>query len=282
MNKKLLLLFVAWIGLSIANAQENSLLWKVSGKDLKQDSYILGTIHILCPADFNMPSKINNAINNVNEVVFEVNLFNPDNAAKAQESAMTPQPNFLNNLAPSKIKLIDSVLTANQLSIKMFDMLSPATMTSLLALKSFNCPNPMEYKSVEKEVYDLAQNKKISDLETIDFQMQMLNSFSTPEYFYKYLNNYDEAALLTLSMVDAYKKEDLKKLETVMTDPKWMEKEQFDIMLTNRNKNWIKSLIPKMKDEKILVAVGAGHLIGKEGLIELLKKEGYKVTPIYN
>lgn len=279
--KKLLLIFaVALLTITNVLAQKNTLLWKISGKGLKQDSYLLGTLHIMCPEDFHMPAKVAKAVGNVDQIIFEMNLFDPANTAKMQQAAMTPTKDFFADLGPAKIKTIDSVLTANQMSIKMFDMLSPSTMLSLLALKAFNCPNPMEIKSMEKEVYDLAKNKTISDLETADFQMALMDKIATPQYFYNYLNNYDEGVLLTRTLVDAYKKEDLKTLSVIMTDEKWMPKDQFELMLTNRNKNWVQLLPAKIKDTKTLIAVGAGHLIGDNGIIKLLQNLGYTVTPV--
>jgi len=112
--------------------------------------------------------------------------------------------------------------------------------------------------------------------------MQLLNKIATPTYFYDYLNNYDEAVFLTRTLVDAYKKEDLNALKTIMLDEKWMPKDQFEIMLTARNKNWVKVLPSKIKNTKTLIAVGAGHLIGDTGMIKLLQDAGYTVSPVYN
>jgi uncharacterized protein YbaP (TraB family) len=58
--------------------------------------------------------------------------------------------------------------------------------------------------------------------------------------------------------------------------------EHEDILLYNRNMNWVKQLKTIMKAESVFVAVGAGHLVGTKGLIALLKKEGYKVRPLIN
>ena len=80
-------------------------------------------------------------------------------------------------------------------------------------------------------------------------------------------------------MVEAYKKEDIQKLGEEMTDsPEWKGFE--DIMLYNRNRNWISVMAAAMKEGTQLFAVGAGHLPGKEGVINLLRKAGYKVEPV--
>jgi len=55
-----------------------------------------------------------------------------------------------------------------------------------------------------------------------------------------------------------------------------------DILLNDRNKNWVGQLKKIMKKEAVFVAVGAGHLVGEQGLIALLRKEGYNLRPIEN
>jgi hypothetical protein len=55
-----------------------------------------------------------------------------------------------------------------------------------------------------------------------------------------------------------------------------------DLLLKNRNKNWVKQLKEIMKNKSVFVAVGAGHLVGDTGLIRLLKKAGYNVVPLQN
>jgi uncharacterized protein YbaP (TraB family) len=280
MKKLLSLSFILLFCSLFSFAQENSVLWKISGNNLKADSYILGTIHIICPADFIMHDKVKRVIGEVDQVVFEVDLFNPENTASMQQKMMTPIPDFLSSLKTEQIQLIDSVLTANQLSIKMFDMLHPSMVMSLLTLKSFNCPNPMEVKSVENEVHVLAEGKNITDLETIDFQLEMLGKIATPEYFYNYLKLYNEAGQLTQRMVAAYNKQDLSILEEVITDPNWMTPEVYDLMLTQRNNRWVEAIPSKIEENKTLIAVGAAHLIGKDGLIKKLREKGYKVTPV--
>lgn len=281
MKRLLLFSLIAVLSLTAVFAQENTVLWKISGNNLKTESYLLGTIHVMCPEDFVMLDKVKKAVGEVDQVIFEVDLFNAENTALMQQKMMVAAPNFLSTLDAGQIKLIDSVLTANELSIRMFDMLHPAMVMSLLTLKSFNCPDIMNVKSVEKEVYTLAQNKKIADLETVDFQMDMLVKIATAQYFYQYLKLYHDVSSLTQKMVQAYNKEDLEALQHIIEDPNWMTPEVYDLMLTQRNVKWIEKLPIQIAESKSLIAVGAAHLIGEVGLIKLLRDKGYTVTPVF-
>ena len=263
-------------------AQENSLLWKISGKDLKKESYILGTIHLICEEDYTELKKIATVSSKVDQVIFELNMNDPAIAQQAQALAMTPNTDFVNQMTDEQRNLIDSALTANQLSLQMFDIVSPATVISLLTLKAFACSDLSKIRSIEKEVLALNPNKPVYDLETLEFQMDVLNKLATPKYFYDYFKNYADHSKLTKQLVDYYNAEDLEGLKAMFTNEKYMTNDQFKLMLTDRNVKWTKDIPVKIKNTSTLIAIGAGHLVGDTGLIQLLKNDGYNVTPVYN
>jgi uncharacterized protein YbaP (TraB family) len=53
-----------------------------------------------------------------------------------------------------------------------------------------------------------------------------------------------------------------------------------ELLLDRRNRNWIPIMESAMKKSSTFFAVGAGHLAGSQGVLELLRKQGYKVKPI--
>ena len=83
-------------------------------------------------------------------------------------------------------------------------------------------------------------------------------------------------------MLTAYKEQRLDKIEKIINDPEFGSTENQDVLLDNRNKNWIGQLNLIMKKEPVFIAVGAGHLVGKNGLIALLKAAGYTVKGLEN
>ena len=282
MKKIILSIGITLLSITYLKAQENALLWKISGKDLKTESYILGTIHIMCEENFNIPDKVKKATTEVDQVIFEVDLSTPEAIATAQKLAMTPNTKFFENYDSQKLAYIDSALTSHELSIKVFDMVAPTTVISLLTLKSFACADLSKVKMMEAEIKTLAAGKKITDLETIDFQMDLLTKLATPDYFYDYYKNYDEYKGLSHQMVEYYNAEDLKGLKSIFENSKYMSKDQLESMLVNRNVKWVEDIPAKIQNTKSLIAVGAGHLIGEKGIITLLRNKGYTLTPIKN
>ena len=84
------------------------------------------------------------------------------------------------------------------------------------------------------------------------------------------------------TMLNVYKSQQLNEIENLFTKSELGLEEHQDILLDNRNKNWVGQLKNIMKTNAVFIAVGAGHLVGKMGLIELLRKEGYTLKPLLN
>ena len=79
----------------------------------------------------------------------------------------------------------------------------------------------------------------------------------------------------------AYISQDLNTCHNLLITPEYgFEQETADKLINNRNADWAKLLIPLIKEKSVLVCVGAGHLLGEKGLINLLKMAGYTIEPV--
>lgn len=269
MKKLSLMAIIAFIVATLTvRAQENAILWKISGNGLDKDSYILGTMHLMCEEDYLLKDKIKNLIPLVDVITFEVNIGSEENKPIIPEM-MKPDLNFLKGLTKAELTQMDSILTSQQLSIQMLDMMSPAVFISLLSLKSLECSDPRKVKTMETDIQALAtaSNKKIDDLETLKFQMDMLNNMFKASDLLEYLKKIDEMPAISKKMVTAYQTENLKDMETIIYDNSYMSKEDLANFLTKRNINWMNKIPSKMLASSHLFAVGAGHLVGKNGLL---------------
>ena len=83
-------------------------------------------------------------------------------------------------------------------------------------------------------------------------------------------------------MINVYKSQQLKEIGEMFSKSESGMDEHKDLLLNNRNANWVKQLKDIMKKERVFVAVGAGHLVGEQGLIALLRKEVYTLRPLVN
>ena len=84
----------------------------------------------------------------------------------------------------------------------------------------------------------------------------------------------------TMQLIDVYLSQDIEKIYEFTTKSAMSSEEFEEEMLTNRNMNWIKPIQKIIKKNKAFIAVGAAHLGGPNGVVELLRQKGYTLTPV--
>jgi len=171
-----------------------------------------------------------------------------------------------------------------KMPIMLLQKAKPYFLVALLYPRMMNCGSPA---GVEEELMKVAKedNKEIKGLEAIQFQASVFDSIPYEWQAKELLKNIDSFSVYKAqfeTMLDFYKKQELDSIKNLVSKSEFGSDKYDDILLNNRNKNWVKQLNTIMKNESVFVAVGAGHLVGDEGLISLLRKEGYKVEPLKN
>lgn len=258
---------------------ENSVLWEVSGNGLAKPSYLFGTIHMICGKDFVMKPKATEAFSKTSKLALEVNVGDIEELKIVQQAAMGKEP-LSKTLSPKQIAQLEDVLKNNGgLTLAQVDGYTLETVMSLLFMKSFGCADlkfyEMEFLSKAKEV-----NKPIVGLEKATEQLEFLNKSFTDDELLAYLQKINSNMADT--MIKVYTNEDINSLYAMTTDKELMSVSTKKTLLDTRNVNWLKIMPEMMRKESVFFAVGAAHLAGELGVINLLKKAGYTVKPIMN
>ena len=256
---------------------DNSLLWEVSGNGLAKPSYLFGTIHMICAADYSMTEQTKKAFAKTDRLTLEIDMSDAEQMSAMQKMAMGKKP-LSETLTPKDYARLDALLQKQAgLSAKQLDSFTLLTVMSVLTIKSFGCP---DLKYYEMEFIEMAKKsgKSVSGLETVNEQMALFENGISTEDILEMMEASDDAE--TKQMVEIYKQQNLQKMYSMMTDEKLMSAEAKLLMLDNRNSNWIKIMPAMMKKESVFFAVGAAHLPGKMGVIELLRKAGYNVQSV--
>ena len=275
---------------SFAQDENNTLLWKISGNGLDKPSYLFGTIHLICAEDAILSDNMKKAISDCDEVYFEVdmdNLFEMIGAInKMKMIGDTTLKDLLSDPDYQKVKSYFEK-KGSMLPFSMLETYKPMLAASTLEEGSMPCDNTaMMEQVIMKEAK--SYNKKVKGLETMSYQAGVLDSIPyklQAEQLVEYIDkaNSGESDDTEMNeMFKAYKEQDLKKLEDLLIATDAGIAGFTDILLYHRNQNWVeklKSLLPK---KSLLIAVGDGHLPGEKGVINLLRKEGYKLTPVAN
>lgn len=260
---------------------ENALLWKVEGNGLNQPSYVYGTIHMLCTTDFEIKDKVSTAFNSASNLVMELDMDDPKELQQMQ-SMMQSETTISSLLTDEEEKEANDILSSSLgMSLKQVDNMTPLGLMSLSIMTSYPCP-PTEIKMYEMEFLTKAktQNKKIGGLETFESQTKALGSSYNIHEIIKQMKLKKEYSEILTKMTQSYKEENLAKLYETVTDKRFMGENAKKAMLTTRNEAWITKMPAIMKQESTFFAVGAGHLYGNDGVINLLREKGFKVTPV--
>lgn len=265
----------------------NTLLWQISGKDLKSPSYLFGTFHLLCKDDIHFSDQLKASVKSADEVYMEMDMDDPSTMLSGLLYMNMKNDKKLKDLyTPAEYKKVESYFNDSlHTPLMMLQGIKPYFLVAMLYPKMMNCKTA---SGVEEELMKIAkENKKeIKGLETMQFQASVFDSIPYQWQAKELLKNIDSFSMYKKefdTMMLQYKNQQLMAMEKSMNKSEFGSDSKYEgLLLNNRNKNWVNQLKNIMKKESVFVAVGAGHLVGEKGLINSLKKEGYKVEPLYN
>ena len=266
-------------------AQEfnNSLLWKISGNGLTTPSYIFGTIHMIAQKDFVVQPEVDSVFNLAAKACFELKMDDISMLATYNKWLTLPEGKTLkdycteNEFVQLKLYLQDSLQTdiqtiINQKPFVIYQMQSTNFIKDEMAsFELYFVQNCMQkgklIGGLEKLETQLAVFDEIPYEEQIDWVVESINqSDSSYRYYDTLIHYYLTADLLNLSRYIKESDEEFKKYGPLMLD--------------NRNINWIPVIEEQIKLQSTFIAVGAGHLVGEKGILQLLHNQGYVISPI--
>jgi|KBSMisStaDraftv2_1062788.scaffolds.fasta_scaffold03855_5 uncharacterized protein YbaP (TraB family) len=293
-TKFLLPLFALSIITANADAQvnkkplEKSLLWEVSGNGLTKPSYLYGTIHMICKDDASLGDSLISAIQRSDRVYFEVDMDNLMEMLSAiKDFKMRNDTTLADLLSKEDYEKVKEYMESKGglLPFSQLETYKPMLASSLLMESGIGCDEPVAMEQLILE--EAKKNKKrVDGLETMSYQASIFDSIPyklQAEQLLKYVNDSgskSEADKQFEEMIEAYKTQDIEKLgEYVKKDDGGLGNYE-DILIYNRNRNWVEKLKKLMPEKSLTIAVGAGHLAGEKGVIKLLRKAGYTVRPV--
>lgn len=281
----------------LALAGQAQLLWKVSGNGLGRPSYIFGTHHMAPSSMIDQIAGMDEAIEGCDIVVGEIekdSLMSPEIQARMAQAMIAPPDSALDKLyTPDEYRIVEQVFNKyfGTMGVKLSQMNSVKPMAiitqmqAMQALKYF--PNVDLNELIDMAVQNRANEmgRPSEGLETIEDQMNLLFNTSVKEQaesLIELCKSDDLFVVQSSALVEAYMEQDLDKIQAVMTDPELggEDSEAYDALIYDRNANWIEKLVKMMPERACLVCVGAGHLPGDRGLLQLLRDRGYTVEPM--
>ncbi|WP_396175325.1 TraB/GumN family protein [Flavobacterium sp.] len=284
MKRILLSLLALFATQAEAQNLEKSLLWKISGNGIKEASYLYGTIHITC--DATLPQKAVKALEATDQLYLELDMDDPTLQQSMMQSMMMKDGKTMSSLVSAEdFKIVDEFLT-KQLgySAQMLNTFKPFMISAMLYPKMIDC----EMQSVEGNLMTVIkeQQEEVFGLESIEEQMNVFDAIpyevQMKELVKTAKNNLAKDKQEMQLFLDIYKSEDINAMyaATQKSENEITSKYE-EILLSNRNKNWIPIIEKVAKEKATFFGVGAGHLGGEMGVIQLLRKKGYKVEAVF-
>ena len=269
-------------------ASAESSVWKAQ----KDNSiiYLGGTFHILRETDYPLPPEFDKAYKASEIVVFETDigkLQDPATQQKLLAKAMYADGSTIDkHLSAKAYGELSAYCEANGIPLMAFSQFKPSMLMVTLTLMEF-MKLGVTQQGVDMFFYELANKDKkvVEGLETVDEQINYVVSMAdgNEDEFVTYsLKDLKTIKQQFKTLANAWRKGDAGKLDELMVaELKTQQPKLYKKLITDRNRNWLPLIDANQKTPRTkFVLVGVGHLVGPDGIIEALKKKGYKVDKL--
>jgi uncharacterized protein len=280
---RLVLLAALLVLVDDSRAQEKSFLWQLrSGKG---DMYILGSIHFLKRENYPLNPTIEKAFDRAEKLLFEIDFKSADPATlqrlTLEKGLQRDGKTLQQNISAQTYSLAAKRAQELGIDIRALSPLKPwvvaLTMASLQLQKLGFDPN----SGVDRYLAGRAKiaGKPIAGLETAAFQIGLMDQLSASDQESMLRQSLREMDLLDKGLdqiVRAWGAGDVPALEQLLLNAMREYPAVHQKIVVDRNRRWLPEIERLItQGENALVIVGAAHLVGKEGVIELLKARGY-------
>ncbi|WP_223788805.1 TraB/GumN family protein [Marinicella meishanensis] len=264
------------------NKANSSMIWEITGPGIEQASYVAGTVHVMCEKDHRRDPRFAAAMEQVDQLYLEIHLEDPS----VMMSVMITDVPLEERLSPVQYEQLKGIIGQyTDFDISMFKNMEMFAISAMLLMTSLECP----IVGVEEDLETQAQaiDMPIKSLETLDEQVAVMRAMDPPKsgepWSEEELKAYGMVPEMFREMLDLYYAEDINDIHqmTIREISKVHNgAELIDVLLDARNKNWVKKMPQIMQQNPTLFAVGAAHLGGPNGVVNLLKEAGYQLKPV--
>ena len=279
---------IALVVFSCTWASAESSVWKAQ----KGNSviYLGGTFHILRETDYPLPPEFDKAYKASEIVVFETDIEKLQDPATQQmllAKAMYADGSTIDkHLSAKAYGELSAYCEANGIPLQAFSQFKPSMLMLTLTIMEF-MKLGVTQQGVDMFFHEQANKDKkvVEGLESVDEQINYVASMAD--------GNEDEFVTYSLkdlktikeqfnTFANAWRKGDTGKLDELMvTELKTQQPRLYKKLIIDRNRNWLPLIDTRKKPPRTkFVLVGVGHLVGPDGILEALKKKGYKVNKL--
>ena len=275
-----------------ANAQQHqpaavqkNCLWEVKGSSNKV--FLLGSLHVLKSDAYPLASAIDSAYSTSPIVVFETDIGGmADPAVQTRMLSMGLYPegqSLFQNISTEMRNDLQKRMADLGLPLEQFARFKPWLLAVTLTTLELQRLGFSPAYGIDVHYFDRARSdkKKIGFFESIEYQLSLLGDMSAEDqkaFLGQTLKDLEIAGEMAGDMMDYWRKGQTDKLYKLLFKSFEGYPEIEDRLLLQRNQDWVAKIETLLAEsEDVFIVVGAGHLIGPESVVDLLKQKGYKV-----
>jgi len=260
-----------------------SFLWRVQSDTTTLD--LLGSIHLMKPEDYPLSPAIESAFERARVVVFEVDPSRMTEAAVGLLASGTlPEGQTLRDvISPETYQKVSQLLEEMGMDVAGFEKMRPwlvaVTLTSFELMRA----GYTQASGVDMHYFERARDegKEILGLETVEFQVGLFAELAAAEDE-EFLRYTMQELNTVIPMIDEllvnWRAGKVAEVEKLLTEAYREYPELFAKLVSDRNLNWLPQLEKLLAGERAAMAVvGSLHLVGEDGLVEMLRRRGFSV-----
>jgi len=273
----------------VAEAATHTSLWKIQGE--KNAVYLLGSVHVLKEESYPLPAAMEAAYKDCQVVAFEADLDEMKDQGKVQELVFSrglyPEGVTLSQALPEDVynKLLDATTKAG-LQMAQIERLKPWILSIQLSASELNAAGYKQEYGVDHHFFEQARTDEKEGVyfETIEYQINLLAGMNDQlqiEMLSQSLDELEQIPVMADVLRKAWREGDAEKLNELMTEQFKDYKRVKSKLLTQRNRKWVPEIEKLLvREENCLVVVGALHLVGTKGVVQMLQDKGHEITQL--
>lgn len=272
-------------------------VWKLSDGD--NTVYLAGSVHLLRETDYPLPAVYDMAYADSSSVIFEIDMGTLTGISAAMEmrrlGSYPADDSLKNHLSEKSFDRVVEFfasrkenLTARQMSAPVVDRFKPGMVFLMISSVQIQEMGGRPELGLESQYYKRAErdDKPSSGLETIAYQLSRFDELTTEEIetlINETLDDVDKMPTILDGIIGAWRLGDEAELDELLNEEMEEGARLRELLLTERNENWIPRIEKALEGtENVLILVGAAHLIGKNSVIDLLRKKGYRIERVFS
>jgi len=280
-----LLLFILF---TASGVQAESSVWAVSSS--KTTVYLAGSFHMLRASDYPLPAEFFTAYQDSRKIIFEVppgEMESPEYMEMFLSAAIYNDGTTLKeHITSAAYTKAESFYKERNYPLEQYLLFKPTFFVMTLTVLEMNKIGADPKKGIDYFFKNKAMQdgKATGSLETVDQQISILTSVDANAGSDQILETIEELKQLEVKLGEhlaAWRKGDEAKMEELYIKGLMAYQKLYQTLIVDRNNKWVKDIEGYLNGlGNTMVVVGAAHLVGDNGLVNLLRKLGYKVVKL--